>query len=167
MEQIIADFGVKPVLLAAQIVNFLVLFLILKKFLYPPILKVLEQRREIVANSIDNAEKIEQRLQRLEDESSQKLAEVSKEAQKILDTASNSADEIISKAHQQAQADIERMLEKGQQSLLQEREKMQREMREELMQLVVLGIEKTAGKVLEQADHQKILEKQIADLKNQ
>ncbi len=167
MEQIITDFGVKPILLAAQILNFLVLFLILKKFLYPPILRVLEQRRQIVTDSLNNAEKIEQRLQRLEDESSQRLAEVSKEAQKILDKASNTADDIIAKAHQQAQTDIERMLEKGQHNLLLEREKMQREMRDELMQLVVLGIEKTSGKILEQADHKRILEQQIADLKNQ
>lgn len=165
MEQIITDFGVKPVLLAAQVINFLVLFLILKKFLYPPVLKVLEQRRQIVTESLNNADKIEQRLQKLEDESTEKLAVVSKDAQKILEMASKTADEIIAKAHHKAQADIEKMLEKGQQTLLQEREKMKQEMREELMQLVVLGIERTAGKVLEEADHKQILERQIAELK--
>jgi len=41
---ILNQFGIKPVLLAAQVVNFLALLFILKKFLYQPILKVLKTR---------------------------------------------------------------------------------------------------------------------------
>jgi len=164
MEKIFTDFGVQPVLIAAQIVNFLVLLLILKRFLYRPLLKVIEERQKVVSNSLSNADKIEKRLQSIEDESTQKLLVVSKEAQKIIDAASSTADEIITQAHQKAQVDIETMLEKAKQNLSQERKKMEQEMRENLAELVIYGIEKTAGKVLQSADQKRIIEDQLNDL---
>ncbi len=166
MEKIFTDFGVQPVLIAAQIVNFIILLLILKRFLYKPLFKVIEERRKVVSESLSNSEKIELRLQSVEDESAQKLSVVTEEAQKILDAATRNADEIIQQAHQRAQIDIELMLETAKHNLTQERKRIEREMRDEFAKLVIFGIEKTAGKVLEQSDHQKIIDQQLNDLQN-
>ncbi|MBI2593944.1 F0F1 ATP synthase subunit B, partial [Candidatus Daviesbacteria bacterium] len=62
MEKILSDFGVQPVLLLAQIVNFLVLLWILNKLLYKPVLKVLEERKAKIEKGLKNAEEIEKRL---------------------------------------------------------------------------------------------------------
>ena len=59
---ILNQFGVQPILLAAQVVNFLILLFILKKFLYGPILKVLDSRKKTIEQSLKNAEEIERRL---------------------------------------------------------------------------------------------------------
>lgn len=166
MEKIFTDFGVEPVLLAAQIVNFLILLLILKKFLYKPVLNVLEHRKQVVRDSFENAEKIEQRLNSIEDECVARLTVVAGEAQKIIDAASHTADDIIAKAHKKAQSDIEIMIDAAKQNLALEQSKMKQEMRDELAQLVIFGIEKTAGKILEHADHKRILNEQISNLKN-
>ena len=60
---ILNQFGISPVLLTAQVVNFLVLLFILKKLLYGPLLKVLAERRKKIEDSLKNAEEIELRLQ--------------------------------------------------------------------------------------------------------
>lgn len=161
MEQILNDFGVKPILLAAQIVNFLILFLILKKFFYHPLLRVLEERKERIRNSLRNTEIIKQRLQTTEEESAKKLSAASKEAKIIIDAATNTANEIIAKAHRQAQSDTELMVERGRKSLLQEREIVIKKLRGEYAESVISGIEKIAYKVLDQADHKKIIEQQL------
>lgn len=164
MEQILTDFGVKPILLAAQIVNFLILFLILKKFFYRPLLRILEERKKRIKNSLRNAEIIKQRLQTTEEESAKKLSAASKEAKIILDTATNTANEIIAKAHQQAQSDIELMVEKGRKNLLQEREIVIQKLRGEYAKSVILGIEKITYNILDQADHKKIIQHQVEKL---
>ena len=161
MDKIIIDFGVQPVYLAAQAVNFIILLLILKRFLYKPILQVLEDRKKTVSDSLVKAEQIAVQLQTTEQESAHKLSEVSKQAKIILDNASNTADQIITDAHEKAQADIELMIDKSKKSILVEREMMKKEMADELSGLVLLGIEKIVGKVIDQPDHIKIVDQTI------
>ena len=166
MDKILTDFGIQPVYLAAQVVNFIILLLILKKFLYGPILKVLEDRKQTVSDNLTKAELIEVQLQTTEQESVKKLSEVSTQAKMILDNASNSANQIIADAHEKAQADIELMIEKGKETILVEREMMKKEMSEELAGLVLEGIERIAGKILDQPDHIKIVDQTIKGLKS-
>ena len=64
---ILSQFGVKPILLAAQVVNFLILLFILKKFLYGPILKVLSERRKKIEDSLKNVEEIEKRYNEMKE----------------------------------------------------------------------------------------------------
>lgn len=167
MDKILIDFGVQPVYLAAQVVNFLVLLLILKKFLYKPVLKVIEDRRKAIADGLNNSKKIAAQLQATEQESAEKLSEVSKQAQLILDHASNNANKIIADAHKQAQSDIELMIEKGKESILAEQEVMKNQLHDELADLVLIGIERVAGKVLDNSDHMKIVDQTIENLKEE
>lgn len=164
MEKIITDFGVQPVLLAAQIVNFLILLFLLKKFLYGPILKVLETRKKTIADSLKNAEKIEKRLADTEEESDKRITTAAKEAQKIIDEATKNAQLVVAEAHQKAQVDIDEMMEKGKQSIQFEKEKMQQEMREEISDIVVTALEKVTGKVINKADQKKMIDQAVKGL---
>jgi F-type H+-transporting ATPase subunit b len=166
MEKILTDFGIQPVYLAAQIVNFIILLLILKKFLYKPILKVLEERKETVATSLLTAENIEYRLQETDQESQKKLREASAKAKTIINNAKITADQIIADAHAKVKADIENMMEKGKQNLAIEREAMKNELRKDLTDLVILGVGRVAGKVLDEADQKNILTQTIKGLEH-
>lgn len=165
-EKVFSDFGVQPILLLAQIVNFLVLFLILRKFLYRPILKIINARKNVVIQNLENADKIDQRLFSIEDEATEILSLASKEAHIIIDTASNTADNIITQAHQKAQTDIDLMLEKAKSTIAQQREYMQKELTAKYAQLVIVGVEKMTNKVLNSDDKKQIIEQQLHDLNN-
>lgn len=167
MDKIISDFGVQPVYLAAQAFNFIILLIILKKFLYRPILQVLEDRRTIVSDSLTNSKKIDQRLKKIDKESAIQLEETSKQAQKIIDEAKNTASQVIADAHNKARLDIEKMIKKSEQEIQLERETMRNEMCEELGNLVVLGVKKVSGKLLEQPDHLKVVDQTIETLKDE
>ncbi len=167
MEKILTDFGVQPVYLAAQVVNFVILLVILKKFLYKPVLKVIEDRKKAIADGLDNSRKIEDQLQTTEQESAEKLAEASKQAKLILAHASNTANKIIADAHQKAQIDIDLMIEQGRKSISDERDLMKKQLQGELAGLVVTGIARVSGKVLEQSDHSKIVDHAIENLKQE
>ena len=158
MDQILNQFGIKYILLLAQVVNFLVLLWILKRFLYKPILKVLEERKQRIAESLKNAEEIEKRLAETEEESEKKLSVASIEAKKILEETNKSVAQIIEEAHFRANKDMEEIVKKGQESINAEREKMHQEMREELAQIVVTALEKVTGKVITIKDQKKMID---------
>lgn len=167
MDKILTDFGVQPIYLVAQIVNFIILLLILKKFLYRPILKVLKDRKQTVSDSLIKAEQITAQHQTTEVKSAEKLSEASRQAQVIIANASNTGHRIITEAHEKAQVDVDLMMEQGKQSIAVEREMMKKEMRDELAGLVVLGMERIAGKVLDRLDHTKIVDQTINSLKEE
>lgn len=165
MESILHDFGINPLLLSAQVVNFLILLFILKKILYKPMLKMLEERKAKIAQSMKQAEEIEQTLLRTEEAKEKKLIRATEEAKKVIAVATEESTQIIAEAHTKAQSDIEEMLKKGQQAVNLEREKLQQEMREELSGIVAMALEKVTGKVLDQKDQKELIERSIRSLK--
>lgn len=164
MEKIFADFGVQPLLLTAQIVNFLILLVLLKKFLYKPLLKVLEERKQKIADSLKNAEEIEKKLLKTEEDREKVLAKASNEAQKIVEEATKSAQQIIADAHTKAASDMEVIFKKGQEAVRQEKEKMQQEIREELADLVTISLEKVTGKILNKKDQKDLVEGAVKNI---
>lgn len=164
MEAIFKDFGVQPVLLAAQVVNFLVLLFLLKRFLYRPILKVLEQRRVKVAKSLKDASEIEARLAKTVEDQDKILAQASKEAQGIVENATRSADQIIQDAQLKATQDIQEMMDSARVAITQEKEGLIQEVRAEAANLISLGLEKITGKVLTGKDQENLVKKSIKDM---
>ncbi len=163
--EILDQFGVKPILLAAQVVNFLVLLFLLKKFLYKPILKVLEERKKVIAQSLQNATEIEERLNKIGQDREKKLHEAAIEAKEIVDEAGKAATEIISQAHLRAQTDIERMQAKNTEAMRLEKDKLHQEIRAELAGLVISSLETVTGKVVSEKDQKEMVEKAIKGVK--
>ncbi len=164
MEVFFNDFGVQPIYLAAQVVNFLILLFILKRFMYKPLLKVFEERKITISNNLKIAEQLEHQRQNIKEESDVQLKNASKEALEILAEASKTANQIVKDAHKKVENDIEVMLKKGKETLSQEREIMVQEVREELASLVVLGVTQVAGKVLNESDHKNIVSQTIKEI---
>lgn len=158
------QFGIQPMLLLAQIVNFLILLWILKKFLYSPILKLLEERKRRIAKSLEDAQKIEERLAKLEKDREKVLAKAALEARKIVEDAGKSASQVIADAHQKAQEDIDLMMTKALAEQRLEKDKMRQELRSELANLIVLGLQKISGKVFTREDQKNLVEQSIRDL---
>ncbi len=165
MDIILKQFGVEPLLLIAQVVNFLVLLYILKRVLYKPILKVLDDRKAMIAQSIKNSEEIEKKLAETEEEKEAALEKAAKEAQRILEDATKSANQIIEDSQIKAATDIEEMLKKSRDQIKQDRETMQQELREDLANLVAISLQKVTGKVLTSKDQKKLVEQSVKELK--
>ncbi len=164
MEKILSEFGVQPVLLAAQVVNFLILLFILKKFLYGPILKVLETRKSKIAESLKNAEEIENRLLKTEEEKEKVIKKAIDESRKIVEEAKQAASGIIEEAHHKAKNDIAGLILKSELQIKQEKEKMQLEIRQELADMVAAGLKVVAGKVLTEKDKKELVESSVKNL---
>lgn len=161
---ILTNFGVQPILLIAQVVNFLLLLFILKRFLYKPILKVLEERKQKIAESLKNAEEIDKKLEQITLEREERLKKASKEAESLLQEATKTAEKIVAEAHQKAALDNQRMMEKTQTQIQLEKAKLQQEMHAELVDLVAKALVKVTGEVTDEKSHKKMVERSLKEV---
>ncbi|OGE36394.1 ATP synthase F0 subunit B [Candidatus Daviesbacteria bacterium RIFCSPLOWO2_01_FULL_39_12] len=161
---ILNQFGVQPILLAAQVVNFFILLFILKKLLYGPILKVLEARRKKIEESLKNAEEIEKKLQETDEQSEKIIANTLQQSQKILDETKEAAAQILEDANNSAANIIERAHVQALEAIKTERIILERETKEHLGDLVVLAFEKVTGKKVTREDQERMIEKEVRNL---
>lgn len=161
---ILNQFGVQPLLLAAQVVNFLILLFILKRFLYKPILKVLDVRKSKIESSLKNAEEIEKKLQETEEKTDKILQKTLNEAQIILNDSKQSAARIVESGQKSALEIINKANEEAKKIILVERVQLQQEIKEHTSDLVALVFEKIIGRKVNLKDQKEYIEKEIKNL---
>lgn len=164
MESIIHDFGINPILLAAQIVNFLVLLFILKKFLYKPILKVLEERKIRIAQSLKQADEIEKRLKEIADREEEAILKSAKEGEKIIKEAGEYSAKLIDDGRKEYENLLKRGVDDARKLAEVEKLKLMQEVKENIADLVVLALQKITGKVISSKDQKRIIEQEIKNL---
>ncbi len=162
--EILNQFGVQPILLAAQVVNFLILLFILKKFLYKPILKVLDERKKRIESSLKNAEEIERRLQQTTEESEKVIGKTLKEAQKILDQTNENAAQILADANKQAEHILLRAADEGKKIVELQKEIMMGQVKKSAASLIALAFEKITGKKVTEDEQKRLIEKEVKNI---
>ena len=98
-------FGWNPWLFLSQVISFTIVALLLRRFAYKPILKVLEERRQQIAEGLLNAEKIKKQLAEAEQRHAEILAKANAVAQKMIDDARESSAHIAERKQQEAPSD--------------------------------------------------------------
>ncbi len=162
--EILNQFGINPILLAAQVVNFLILLFILKKFLYKPILKVLDERKQKIEDSLRNAEKIEERLAQTNKEMEKILANALDEGRKIINESKELGNQIIEEAKKTSEEIITRATEDAVKLVEREKQVLMQEVRQNLGSLVALVFEKITGKQINKEDQKRIIDKEVKNI---
>ena len=159
------QFGVTWQLLISQIILFVIVALALKKFAYGPILKVLEERRQKIAESLANAEKIKQELANAQAKAQDVMNQASAQANKMIEEARAAAAKVQEVETQKAIATANQIVAKAKEASEAELVRMKSELRQELVRLVAETTAKVSGKVLTLDDQKRLADettKQIA-----
>lgn len=151
-------FGWNFQLFLSQVVSFILVALLLRKFAYKPILAVLAERRQRIAEGLLNAEKIKQQLAEAEQRYQEILAQANEKAQKMIDEARASAGIIAERKEQEAIAAAEQILAKAREASVLEHERTMTQLKRELGRLVVDATAKVTGKVLTPEDQKRLQE---------
>src|SRR6476619_2202439 len=149
-------FGWDPKLFFSQVISFIIVAYLLKRFAYKPILGVLEQRRQQIAEAQLNSEKIKQQLAEAEQRHAEILAKANAQAQKMIDEARESAAHVAERKQQEAVAAAEQIMAKAREASAIEHEKTMTELKRELGRLVVDTTAKVTGKVLTSEDQKRL-----------
>ena len=93
MEPLLSVFGVNWKLLLAQGFNFALLLIVLTYFLYKPVLKIIDERREKIAQGVKTAEAAARKLEEAKKESDSIIGSASREAEGLVAVARTRANE--------------------------------------------------------------------------
>jgi F-type H+-transporting ATPase subunit b len=151
-------FGWDPRLFFSQVISFIIVAYLLKRFAYKPILAVLEQRRQQIAQAHSNAETVKQQLAEAEQRYSEILAKGNAEAQKMIDEARTSASHLADRKQQEAVAAAEQIMAKAREASTIEHDRTMTQLKRELGRLVVDTTAKVTGKVLTPDDQRRLQE---------
>src|SRR6266542_2229420 len=149
-------FGWNPWLFLSQVISFVIVALLLRRFAYKPILAVLEERRRKIEEGQLNAEKIKKELTEAEKRYQEILAKANADAQKMIDEARESAAHLSERKQQEAIAAAEQIITKAREAAALEHERTMESLKHELGRLVVDTTAKVAGKVLTPEDQQRL-----------
>jgi F-type H+-transporting ATPase subunit b len=142
----------------AQCISFIIVALALYKFAYKPILTVLEARRNQIAESLANAEKIKQELASAQAKSQEILTQANTQANKFIEEARQSAAKVLEQETQKAIATGNEIITKARQAGEAEIVRMKVELRREVGRLVVATATQVTGKILTPDDQQRLAE---------
>jgi F-type H+-transporting ATPase subunit b len=157
-------FGWNPWLFFSQVISFVIVALVLRRFAYKPILNVLEERRRRIEEGQLNAEKIKRQLDEAEKRYSEILAKGNAEAQKMIDEARESSAHLAERKQQEAIAAAEQIIAKAREASAIEHERTMDSLKQELGRLVVDTTAKVTGKVLTPEDQQRLQEEAMSQL---
>jgi F-type H+-transporting ATPase subunit b len=152
------QFGWNPWLFLSQVISFTAVALLLRKFAYQPILRVLHERRDRIEESLRNAERIKQELADAEKRHAEILAKANAEAQKMIDDARQSAGIVAERKQQEAIANAEQIMAKAREAAALEHERTMQQLKQELGRLVIDTTAKVTGKVLTPDDQRRLQE---------
>src|SRR5437867_7252185 len=116
-------FGWNPWLFLSQVISFVIVALLLRRFAYKPILAVLEERRRKIEDGQLNAEKIKKELAEAEKHYQEIIAKADADAQKMIDEARESAAHLSERKQQEAIAAAEQILAKAREASAIEHER--------------------------------------------
>ena len=151
-------FGWNLGLFLSQVICFVIVAFALRQFAYRPFLKVLQERRDRIAEGLANADKIKQQLAESEQRYAEILAKANTEAQRMIDEARESAGHVAERREQEAIASAEQILAKAKEASVLEHERTMAELKRELGRLVVDTTSKVTGKVLNPDDQRRLQE---------
>jgi F-type H+-transporting ATPase subunit b len=161
IQQIANTFGVDWPHLLAQIISFSIVCILLHRFAYKPILKVLEERRLQIAQGLADTEKIKAELSQTEAKCREIILQANVQATKLIEEAHTAAVRVQQQETQKAIAAAEQIIVKAREAAAQEHARMLAELRLQVGQLVVQTATIVIGKMLTKEDQRRMVEETI------
>lgn len=159
----ITDLGINVPVLIAQTINFVFLLLILRLFIYKPVLKMLDERREKIREGLSAAERGRETAAEASREAEAAIEAARSEGQQIVAQAQAISQRIQEEARQQAQAQSDAMLERARSEIQLERDSAISELRREFADLTISAAEKVIGQSLDRNAHQRLINDALAE----
>jgi F-type H+-transporting ATPase subunit b len=151
-------------LMVWTIVCFGLTFLILRRYAFGAIQKAIDERRERIRRSLEEAENARAEARKLLEEHRALIGQARGQAEDILSDARKVADSMARRMKDETEADRQRRLEETRRQIEAETQRALQQIRAEVAELTLIATTKVTGKVLEDDDHKRLIEDAIRDL---
>ena len=163
---ILKTFGVDPVLVGAQIINFLIIFYLLKKFLYKPVLGMLKKREDKIQEGIKQAEEARITMEKTLAEEKKILNKAQTEAKNILEDARLKSLETSREIEANAKKQAERIVIQAKEVIEQESKNAESKLTQKISLVASDLLTESLKGLFNEKDQKQILNKTLKTIKN-
>src|SRR5687767_12742236 len=147
-----------PGLFIWTIVTFLVLVALLARFAWRPLLQALESRQALIVKSLDDAQRAQQELQRLQRESTQIIMDARIEAEAIVSRSRSDAEQVREELKQKSRAEAAAIVKNAEKQIQLETARALQQIRSETVDLSVAIASKILKRQVTKEDHEGLIE---------
>ena len=150
--------------LIGQFIAMVVFVWFCMRFVWPPLMGMIEERQTQIADGLAAAEKGTRSLELAEVEKSKLLDEARVQAREIIDQATSRGTHVVEEARVAADQERERILSLAQSEVEQEVNRAREDLRAEIGAIALAGAEKVISREIDAATHQDLLDKLVAEI---
>src|SRR5919197_3586753 len=155
---------VTPGLMIWTIVCFLITLYVLKRYAFGPIQKLIDERRERIRQSLNEADRAREEARKLLEEHRQLIGQAQTQAEEILSDARRVAEASERRMRDELEADRQRRLEETRRQIEAETRRALEQIRVEVVELSMLAASKVTRKSLDDDDHRRLIEEAVGEL---
>ena len=159
----IAALGLNLPGLIAQLVNFTILLVLLRMFLWKPILKVLDERKLRIEEGLQRSEEAASQAEASEEEARRVIDEARAEAREQTARVQDAAARLREELESQARTDAEQIVTRAREEIGLEREQAIQQLRGEFADLTIRAAERVVGQSLDRAAHQRLIDEVLVE----
>ena len=149
--------------LIAQIINFTLLLIIFRAFLYKPLLKMLDERKQRIQEGLDASDEAKRRLSQTEQEVAKELEKARQQGQEQIAQAQQISARIQEESRQAARIEAEQLLERARGEIQLERDSAIAALRREFAGLTITAAERVIKEELDVNKHRRLIEEVLAE----
>ena len=150
--------------LILQSIAMMIFVWVCMKFLWPHLIKAMDERRERIAEGLAASDRAEQELQAAKVEVEQQINEARSRAGDIVDQANQRHSQILDQAKDDSVAERNRQVSAAEAAISQAANQAKEELRLSVASLAVLGASQILGKEVDEDTHRELLDKLITEI---
>ncbi|SES83325.1 ATP synthase F0 subcomplex B subunit [Natronincola peptidivorans] len=147
-----------------QITNTVIIFLVLRHFLFKPATEFMENRTKGIEDALENAATKNKEAEDLKGQYEGKLANIKEERNEMIREATKRAEERSNDILKAAEVEAKKIIEKGRQDMERERQKAVNELKDQISTLAIMAASKVIEEELSEKAHTKMIEEFIKEV---
>ena len=159
------NLGFDPIMLGAQILNFLIIFFLLKRFLYKPVMDMVKKREDTITEGLKKAEQAEKTLEKTILEEKKILAKAQTEAKAIIEEARIKSQETAKEIEENAKTQTQNLVTQAKQTIEQETKDAEGKLTQKISIIASDLLTKALEGVVTDKDKKQILDKTLTKIK--
>ena len=156
------ELGINLPGLIAQLVNFVILFGLLRLVAYKPIMRMLDERSGKIKDSMEQAERIKQQASQAGEEAKKRIEAASVEGQEVIARAVRGGEEVRQQAQRDAKAEAETLIVRARVEIQREKDEAIDDLRREFADLTILAAEKVINRSLDKEANRQLIDETLA-----
>ena len=163
--EIFHNFGVELPLFIAQIINFAIIFYVLKRFLYKPILQMLKNRENTIKTGLTQAEEARVLLEQASEKEKAILKKAQGEAKSIVADARKESEEMVAKTEEKTRQQVEKMLSEAREQISSETKEAEKRLTKNISELAISYLKKSIEELFTEEDQEAVLDRTIKTIR--